>query len=326
MQRGDIPATKLQGTGLQIEEPVVIKKKWHPAWTRFRLRWRTERAAAKLERYAPAYRAFRDDVRGEFPKDARQGCLVAACNDYYYWNFAITMLHSIERHGRTEFFHLHLCEPSPQTQEHVRKLAASLKHVRLSWTADSGKLAQTLVYPTIYYASVRFLIADLVMEASGGPVLCLDIDGIAVRPIWPAFDAERGKADVVLIKRDSPKDVGRRILASALGIEPTEKGGHFARALARSIAAALQLKPLYHVDQTVIHYLTDRMERRHGLQVSQMPKALADFDFNEDAVIWTAKGWQRKKSDVYAQAMRAIEEQFPDELDPSHATKPQAAP
>lgn len=297
---------------MDIEEPVVIRKKWHSAPMRFRLRRRVARVVADPSRYEAAYGRFRGALRGTLPTTGGSGVVVAACNDYYYWNFAITMLRSIERHPIVEHVHLHLCEPRPETERHLASFAATLRNVRLTWTADDGSLAKTLVYPTIYYAAVRFLIAPLVMEATDAPVLCIDIDGIAVRPIWPAYEPARDKGDVVLIKRGNQKDHGRRILASALGINPTASGRRFAVGLARSIAAAIELRPLYHVDQIVIHYLTDRLETKGGLKVVQMPKALADFDFNEDAVIWTAKGWQRKRSDVYMDAMKAVDRAFPD--------------
>ncbi|MBE7186325.1 MAG: hypothetical protein INR68_18185, partial [Methylobacterium mesophilicum] len=288
-------------------QPVIIRKKWHSRWNRFRIRRHVAAAARAPQTPNPAFERFRRELRGTFPQAGGRGVIVAACNDHYYRDFALTMLRSIERHGQTECLHLHLCDPSPETEAHVRRLAAALTHVRLTWTADDGSLARTLRYPTIYFAAARFLVAPLILASARAPILCLDIDGIAMQPIWQAYESVRGVGDVVLIKRPEEPDPERKILASAVGVEFSEAGQRFADALANATAACLAMRPRYHVDQIVIHYLSERLEQDGSLTTAPMPKSLADFDFGEDAAIWTAKGWHRKNSEAYASATKAVE-------------------
>jgi hypothetical protein len=287
-------------------KPEIIVKKRHSAFMRYRIARRVHGAITTPPGYVDTFERFKSGLGGALPGKDGAGVIIAACDDYYYRNFAITLILSMERHGVAERMHLHLCAPSPDVVRHVELLTASLKHISLTWTTDDCRLAEGLRYRTVYYAAARFLVAASVMEATGAPILCIDVDGIAARPIWPAYESVRQNADVLVIRRPEEPKATRKILASAVGLNFTPTGRRFASGLARSLAAIMPLHPNYHVDQIAIHMLIGELSKRGALHVADMPKAFADHDFAADSVIWTTKGWVRKESDFYLAAKREI--------------------
>lgn len=249
---------------------------------------------------------------GDHPKAADKGIILFACNDLYYWRFGITTLLSLEQQEPGAQMHLHLCKPSAETLVNIDKLVRALSQIRLTWTIDDCRLAARLRFPTVYLAAVRFLIARDIGEKTRCPVLCLDIDAIAVRPVWAVYDDVRSGGDIVLIQRPERKQATRKILASAVGFNPTPAGLQFASSLARSLAAAFAPPPLYHVDQMLIFYVMREMVKRGAPSVADMRQAMADSTFGKDAVFWMPKGWAQKNAPPYTDAKRAVDTCFPD--------------
>ena len=301
--------------GPSEEGPEIIAEKRHSRLFRLRMGWRVFNAVARPKKQAAALAAFGDSLSGTYPLDPASPVLLAACNDLYYRKFAVTLLLSLERQCEPLQFHLHLCSPSPAIVRHVKTLALALKHVSLSWTSDDGALASQLRYRSVYYASVRFLVAAVLLPRMTAPLLCIDVDGIAVRPVWQAYE-KKAQGDVVLIQRPDEKRTVNKVLASAAGFNQTPQGLRFVAALGRSLVAILGDQPSYHVDQITIFYLMRRLQKLGLLKVEAMPQSLADFEFSDDGVIWTAKSWRTKNSQLYLDAKAAIDAQFP-ELVPS---------
>lgn len=293
------------------DKPERIARKRHSTLQRFRL-WRCARKAAGDPRaFEAAFETFRAGVSGSLPQATRTGVILVACNDLYYWRFAITLLLSIEQHEHDAPVHLHLCAPGAETLAHLADLSRTLRQVRLSWTIDDCRLAAGLQHRTVYLTAARFLIARSILETLQGPLLCLDVDAIAARPVWAGYAQARSAGDVLLIQRPELKHVTRKILASAVGYNPGAAGLQFASSVARAIAASFALGPLYHVDQILIYYVMRELQRRSALAVAQMPAAMADYTFSPDAVFWMPKGWASKDSAQYAEAKRAVDACFP---------------
>ncbi|NDW06408.1 hypothetical protein [Jiella pacifica] len=288
----------------------IIAKKRHSLFWRYRIRRRVRRALRDPDWALRRAEAFRRDVGGDLPKPSSQGIVLAACDDLYYHSFAPTLVRSIERHGVTQPVHLHLCAPRPETLADVAELSRSLRHVALSWTWDSGALAEGLPYRSIYLASARFLIAPLILESTGTAVLCVDVDAIANKPIWEHYAPVRAAADIVVIQRRDETSDSRRVRAGAFGMNPTPKGRRFAAALIGSLAATMPLKPRYHLDQIVIYYLMREFERVGSLAAADMPPELSDFGFEPETVIWMAKGWKMKSSSLFKDAQSNVEASF----------------
>lgn len=294
-------------TIMNAKHPSAIEKKNHSLLMRWRIGRCVARVIASDKAHAADFARIEKTILGTLPEGEGAPVLLAACNDLYYREFAVTMLRSIERHGQPERFHLHLCGPSTEVLDDARALAARLSHVDLTVTWDEGYGASLPHVPTIYYTCVRFLIAPLILKATRSPVLCLDIDGIARRPITPAYDEVRDGSDILLIKRPQMASSVRKVLASALGFNPTANGSRFADRLARALAGMLSMRPRYHIDQIAVYRLVRSIEPRGELSTAQMPISFADHDFGEGSAIWTAKGWVRKNSEAYRSEMARIE-------------------
>ncbi|MDW6020222.1 hypothetical protein SAZ10_00435 [Mesorhizobium sp. BAC0120] len=249
---------------------------------------------------------FDEGVSGHLP-NAGSGVILAAADDVYYRQFAGTFLGSLERQEQPQQVHLHLYRPSLETLQHIEGLASRFRYISLTWTVDRSPLSDRLRYRSVYYTCARFLIATRILHMARVPVLCLDVDSIAVRPVWPVYEPAIGQGDVALIRRQEERSPLRKVLISAAGLNPTADGLRFASNFSRALASILAIRPNHHIDQIVAHYLIEAMP---GLKIAGMPRQLADYDFSENGALWTAKGWRLKKSNVYLEAKRQVDEVF----------------
>lgn len=295
---------------VSAEERGVIRKKYHSRWFSAWMAFRCRRAVAQPLYGRRALARFQGGVSGIMPAAGGKGTLLAACNDLYYREFGVTFILSMEQQSVRQDMHLHLCHPSPATLLHIERLASALEHVRLTYTIDTCVLAAPLPQASVYYTSARFLIAHQILLATNKPVLCLDIDGIVTGPVWSVFTAAMGDADVVL-KQRAMRAATRKILASAVGFNTTERGRAAADAVARALARVFEMRPAYHIDQACLHYVSAAMEYRKGLRIAAIPSTLIDTEFREESVIWTAKGWKLKSSDRYLEAKRSVDADYP---------------
>ncbi|MDY8110699.1 hypothetical protein U0C82_16270 [Fulvimarina sp. 2208YS6-2-32] len=294
-------------------EPIeIIKEKRHSSFWRWRIARQVEKAIADPAAARARVQAYAASLSGRLPGEDAGAVILAACDERYLKAFARPLLLSLERQNEPQAVHLHLCKPSKASLDRLADLAAALSNVRLTWTIDGCDLARGLPFRTVYLAAARFLVASLVIERTRAPLLCIDIDTIANRPVWPTFDAAREGADIVVIQRRDETSDTRRVRAGAFGINPTPDGLGFAQALSASIAAILPKRPRYHLDQIVIFYLMTRLAKRGNLKIADMPSALSSFDFDEDAVFWMAKGWKMKNSSIFQDASAQADSTFPD--------------
>lgn len=284
----------------------------HSPYFRWKIRVQVERASRDQVWHASELAAFEASLTGTAPRARQGGILLAACDSDYYVRFAPALLLSLQRLGAGDCVHLHLYRPTADVLRHVEHLRRRLTAIDLSWTVDPCVLATGMRHPAVYFTSARFMLAERLLRQHRRPVLCIDIDGIAVREIWPAYAASIALGDVGLISRPSARRASRKILASAVGFNPTREGLRFGSTVARSLAGLYSGQPLYHLDQIVLHYAVLEERRRGPFQLFDMPPGLADHAFGEDAVLWTAKGWRNKNSEHFAAAKQEAEALAPD--------------
>lgn len=299
-------------TPIRERRPVTIKKKRHSPLNRMRIAWHVRRALLDDRHGTAPFETFRKTISGSFPERGTPGVILAACDDLYYRQFAVSMALSLELQGQEQALHLHLCDPSAETIAHARRLSERLSVVRLTFTVDPCVLAEKLPYRTIYFAASRFLVAPLVQASAGGAIFATDIDSLAMRPVWQDYQEEARKADVLLYRRPEMSRREWKVLASAVGVGAGPDAVRFAEATARSIAAALAIRPRYHVDQIVLHLLSELASKRGAITIGDMPHRFSDFSFEDDAVFWTAKGKTGKASERFAEAQQRMEAAFPD--------------
>ena len=305
-------ADRLQLDRQGQEQPQIIRKKGHPFLSQLTIRWAVARAFADPAWQAAGLERFGASLEGTLPDQAPDGVILAACNDLYYSKFAATLLLSLEAQQSPQAVHLHLYQPSAATLAHIAMLEGALRFVRLTWTVDRCDLAARLPYRTVYYTSARFLLAALILQARKRPLLCIDVDGIAIRPVWPAFLPYLATGDVGILFRRHASKPWRGVLAGAVGFNCTEAGRAFSSAVARALVGLLPRGHRYHLDQIVLHYSAIQAAKRiRRIAIFDMPIAFADHEFNEEAVIWTAKGWRLKDSEKYQAIKRAVDDAAP---------------
>jgi len=289
-----------------LDKAEIIQRKRHSRWQRFRIGARCLRAV----RDAAYFRAERDAFLAglSFPREiATEGVVLLACNGFYYRSFARGMLLSFEKVAAPQSVHLHISGADQETVEDVRRLADKFHHLALSLTTDDASIAHSLPYQSVYFTALRFIVLHGVLTTTGRPVLCLDVDGIARKPLWPTVAAALDGSDAALIRRDE-KQPWRKVRAGAAAFAPTRQGLNFTDALSRALLANLSKLPRYHVDQITLHHVSEAMTRKDGLTVAPLTTSLSSPELDCDPLVWTAQSWRMKNSEEYQRMLRSIEE------------------
>jgi hypothetical protein len=124
--------------------------------------------------------------------------------------------------------------------------------------------------------------------------LILDIDGVVRRDLGPEL-ARLADCDIGLIHRAWRKYHWRKVLASAILINPTPAGRLFAVRLSSVLERVLRRAPRFHIDQIAIFYLCQFYGRQSAeLKVAALGMNWADHLFKSGSLIWSAKGATRK--------------------------------
>ncbi|WP_244423909.1 hypothetical protein [Phyllobacterium sp. YR531] len=219
--------------------------------------------------------------------------ILVACDDRYFYSFALGLIESIERLGKPEALHVLLLEPSSKVVEETAALAKNLKHVKLTYSVDPCVLAQGLKRREIYYTAARFLLAPLVLEAGVERLLMIDVDAVMNRSPWPMIPQDFDRQSGAFIFRRKEKRPWRKILASAVLLNNSPGSMHLANAIASSIAVSLSNKPNYHIDQILPFYACELSTRMFDeFSTSDIPAKLMGYHYEPESAFWTVKGHQ----------------------------------
>lgn len=271
--------------------PIPKSEKRHSLLFRWMLK-RNARQALKLPQVrARETELFRESIKGNLPNSGN--VLLAACDDRYFYNFALGLIKSIERLGQPEAFHLLLLQPSGKVIEEAATLSKTLKHVRLTYSIDPCALAEGLPRREIYYTAARFLLAPLILEAGVERLLMIDVDAVMNRSPWPIIPSDFDHQCGAFIFRRNEKHPWRKILASAVLLNNSPGSMRLANAIAVSIAVSLGKKPKYHIDQILPFYVCDFASKTiQNFSTVDIPPKLMGYDYEPEAAFWTVKGHQ----------------------------------
>ena len=236
------------------------------------------------------------------PDPEREGTVLVACDRTYLESFAGAFLRSVDATGKPTRVHVHVCDDADGIAERMNGLSSPCPNLALSWTAGVEAGAEALAYRTIYYTAARFLIAPAILRSTRGPVLCLDIDALARRPLWPPINEALGDADLVVQERPEWKQATRRTVAGVVAFAASDGGLTFADRLAGAIRRGFGIDPRYHLDQITMTYLLAIMRRHGELRTAPVPDGYVDHAPGGDGVLWSAKGWEQKGSAAFRNA------------------------
>jgi hypothetical protein len=272
-----------------------IKRKGHSPFYRAIILYNCFRAY-----FSPAFGRdilgrFEKGISGSLPEAAAGDIVVAACDETYYWRFALSLANSMESLGEQLALHLHILDPSDRTEEHVRELSGKLVNTRLSFTFDRCALAGNLRYRTVYYTVSRFLLAPVLLRRGAARLLIIDVDSLMKNSPWPYLEKLPPDLCAAFIFRHKQKRPWRKVLASAVFYSDSAPSLTWADLFARTAAATLVRAPRYHIDQIIPAYLSKIPGRfDESLRPGQMPAGVMGYNYEPDAAFWTVKGWDAK--------------------------------
>jgi len=251
-------------------------------------------------------------IKGVFPRENANGVIFFACNDPFMERFGYSLILSCYENARQCGVHVHLYEPSADILRHLAALRENLRDLKLSYTyeydIDFGKLPEH----GIYYTAFRFVTVKKIIEESKSLIVCLDADSLLMHSLQPVI-ADARQYDVGLYCRLKKRRFNKKIAAFCVIFNHTQKSLAFINFFA-GIAIKFQqkyptIRTHFWFDQSGLYfsYLFSKLKDR--LSFYTIGKSVVDYEFSDQAYIWTAKG-KRKKDEVFLQESRRIRDKY----------------
>ena len=256
----------------------------------------------------------RSIVRDPAPEWDGRALLIATACDAGYLEHAFALIRSLDAMSPGFDFLLHLINVKHDVIERAVEFGKHLKSTRLHVSAELVTLPDP-EQARAYYASARFIrLAEVLQATATTPVYVVDTDSLFVGPIDLDF-TDKHQADVCLSTRgllDSAKPLHLRVLAGAVLLRPTAAAREFLAAVSADLVDAFSRREAaWFIDQELL--AKHVVARTGGVVAVNIKKKYIDWDFQQDAVLWTGKG-RRKQLDLDYLLLRAC---FDSDLDRS---------
>jgi len=225
--------------------------------------------------------------------------LVFSACDSKYFEYAFTLVKSMEAFSPGFSFALHLINPTEEVCRRALDLHATLRHTRLAISREETNLAGLDADATrTYYACARFnQVKEILDQYSEAPVFSLDADSLIINPIDLNF-SDKIDAEIVILQRNLKEDVPEHlsVAAGAIWFKPTEGVIHFLTRVSEEIDRRLANRELKWFDDQVIFGREMKASRRK-IRFYNLKKKYADWEFSTSSIVWAGKG-PRKESDM----------------------------
>lgn len=231
--------------------------------------------------------------------------LFTAC-DSQYFDYAVSLVASVDLFSPGFCFVLHLINPEQACLDRARQLVASLrstrlvvsfKHIDLSALEEDQKRA--------YYASARFPQIAKLLHQCQSPIFSLDADSLVVNPIDLDF-SNKADAEVIIIRRNLKEEMPEHlsVATGSIWLKPTQSVCQFMDRVASQIDVRLQERSLkWFVDQVVFYQQMKAMQKE--VRFYNLKHKYADWDFHENSIVWAGKG-HRKVNDLRFFLLQAL--------------------
>lgn len=233
-------------------------------------------------------------MEGSFP-DANEHSpiLLTCCDEHYFYRFARQLLISVQRRSPLTRTHIHIYDPSTLCRADAEVMEANIGHLTISYESS---MRNPYTYPTpFFFAAARFAVANFLQERTGAPIMLVDTDGFVLRDLAVPLSSLQSY-DLGVIKRNPDSLPFRRVLASAVFFGTSKESCLFARRLSNALRLSLADKPNYHVDQAILYYMLVQYESlKLKLAVTDLPITWGDHNFQEESLIWSAKGRRKRE-------------------------------
>ncbi|MBF0269886.1 MAG: tetratricopeptide repeat protein [Alphaproteobacteria bacterium] len=192
---------------------------------------------------------------------------VIGCDKGYFDRYAANLLASLRRfEGETASLHVHLIHPDEDCLAAARALRVGVSLERPPLGGHSRNFVNT------YYASARFLALPGLLESYARPLLVMDVDAVALKPLAPLWEVLTGCDMAIRRLEGSMVDPWNEPQANLVGVSPTSQGLAFARSQASFLAHFVDKKQLFgFFDQTALYSVLAADPRLGGLKKGVFP-------------------------------------------------------
>ncbi|WP_083921135.1 hypothetical protein [Hahella ganghwensis] len=230
--------------------------------------------------------------------DVGELLLFSAC-DSKYFEYASSLIRSVDLYSPGFVFCLHLINPSEKVVRDVKMLADELLHTRLAVSIEKTDLSTYSDGEKVtYYACARFpQVARLLEEVDVKSILSLDSDSLIVNPIDNDF-SDKPLAEVVLIirQKESNSQPHLAVATGSIWFNCSDRVKAFAKSVGAELDALLVGRKLsWFADQIVFYQQMDIYRER--MRFYNLKGKYADWKFGNDSIVWSGKG-ARKESDM----------------------------
>ena len=204
---------------------------------------------------------------------------VIGCDKGYFDRYAANLLASL-RHfeGETVGLHVHLIHPDEDCLAAARALRVGISLERPPLSGHSRNFVNT------YYASARFLALPGLLESYARPLLVMDVDAVALKPLAPLWSVLKGSDMAIRRLEGAMVDPWNEPQANLVGVCPTPMGLAFARSQARFLAHFVDKKQLFgFFDQTALYSVLAADPRLGGLKQGVFPGHAYGYPLNPGA-------------------------------------------
>ncbi len=248
-----------------------------------------------------------------YPAAAAERVTVFVCMDTAYsLRYLGSLASSIAQNSPDANLHIHIVNPHDAAHERVRAAERMLGPGRVSYGFETARLAN--LDPDqrkTYFASIRFVRLAELMQAAPGTYFVMDVDNI-VRGDLSGCLALARETDMLIRNRFSLRP---HLAVAACGIilANSDAARAYMNRAAEFILDAFHTGHIaWFLDQIALTIAMKESSQNSdlALKVTQLPRALLDWDFADDSLVWTGKGRRRLRNRRYQTEYNRYAEAF----------------
>ena len=262
---------------------------------------------------APHAQRFREHlarIKGAAPAPNPHAIIFFAADPHFMERFGFALIASCYAHARECGVHVHLFAPTGEILQRLRAAQAACPDMQISYTYEDEIDYGDLPDRGMYYTAFRFIALRKLLADSRSLFICLDADSLIVNSLQVMI-AEARRRDVGLYFRLSRRHLNKKIAAFCVIANHTPGALQFLD-LFTAIAMTFhqhyrRFRSNFYFDQSALYvsYLIARLRRRSTFYAIR--KTAVDYDFCDQACIWTAKGVRKHDQRFLDESRRMID-------------------
>jgi hypothetical protein len=262
-------------------------------------------------------------IKGMAPAPNPHAVIFFAADSGFMQRFGFALIASCYEHARECGVHVHLYAPTPEILQRLGAAQGACAGMQISYTYEDEIDYGTLPDRGMYYTAFRFVALRKLLEDSRSLFICLDADSLVVNSLQ-AMIADARRCDMGLYFRLSRRHLNKKIAAFCVIANHTAGALQFLDLFA-AIAMTFHrhyrpFRSNFYFDQSALYasYLIARLRWRSTFYA--IAKTAVDYDFGNQACIWTAKGMRKHDQRFLDESRRML-----DAFEPSTSDRAEAA-